>query len=264
MVALVTGAARADGIGQGIVRALLARGARGVVFGDVDADAGAATREALEREFPGRAHFIRHDVTSPGDWQAASDLCLREFGAMHVLVNNAGIPLVGTITDTDLETFRRGMAINFDSQYIGIRHCAPILAAHAGERAGGAAIINNSSMAAYLADPGNVAYHVSKAAVRMLTMCAAREFGPQRIRVNSVHYGPVMTNAMHEATERYAASGAFADGDAARAGIAALSPLNTTGTIEEAGALVAYLAGDEARFVTGAAYWLDGGCFMQY
>jgi NAD(P)-dependent dehydrogenase (short-subunit alcohol dehydrogenase family) len=119
-------------------------------------------------------------------------------------------------------------------------------------------------MAAYLADPGNMAYHVSKAAVRMLTMCAAREFGPKKIRVNSVHYGPTMTGPMREALGSYVENGQFTDTGAALAGIEALSPLGITGTIEESGALVAFLASDEARFISGAAYWQDGGCFTQY
>lgn len=263
-VALVTGAARADGIGQGIARALLESGAAGVLFTDIDEERGRESARDLEAAFPGRALFQRQDVTAVEDWEAALETVRSRFGRLHILVNNAGIPLTGDIRSTSLDSLRQGMAVNFDSQFIGIKLCAPMLARHAAERKGGATIINNSSMAAYLVDPGNLRYHVSKAAVRMLTMCAAKEFGPERIRVNSVHYGPTMTGPMEEALGRYAAAGAFADADAARAGIEAMSPLGTTGTIAEAGALVAFLASDQARYITGAAYWQDGGCFMQY
>lgn len=259
-VALVTGAARVDGIGQGIVRRLVAEGAR-VVFTDVDI----ATGEATASSMPATSTlFMHHDVTCETDWQAVLEATLSRFGRLDMLINNAGIPLPGGIAATSLEQLRRGMTINFESQYLGIRTCAPVLGRFAADRPGGAAIVNNSSMAAYLADPTAMAYHVSKAAVRMLTMCAAREYGPQRIRVNSVHYGPVLTHPMQQALRHYTDRGQFADPQAALSGIAALSPLGITGTVDEAGALAAFLCSDEARFITGAAYWQDGGCFMQY
>lgn len=264
-VALVTGAGRTDGIGYGAVHALLSEGAAGVLFSDIDEETGAATAELLADEFgPERISFIRHDVTSERDWEAALNQTLAVFERVDILVNNAGTSLPGTIEQTSLEALRRGMSINFESQFIGIKTCAPALARHAADRAGGAAIINNSSMAAYLADPSSMPYHVSKAAIRMLTMCAAREFGRQKIRVNSVHYGPILTGLMQRALADYADRGQYADAQAALAGIQALSPLGITGTIADAGALVAFLASDQARFITGAAYWQDGGCFVQY
>jgi NAD(P)-dependent dehydrogenase (short-subunit alcohol dehydrogenase family) len=98
----------------------------------------------------------------------------------------------------------------------------------------------------------------------MLTMCAAKELGPRGIRVNSVHYGPILTEPMREAMEIYANRGQFADKHAALAGIAGMSPLGITGTTGDAGALVAFLASTDARFITGAAFIQDGGCFIQY
>jgi 3alpha(or 20beta)-hydroxysteroid dehydrogenase/cyclopentanol dehydrogenase len=263
-VALVTGAARADGIGQGIVRALLADGAS-LMFSDIEEASGWDTAQTLAAEFGNdRVRFMRQDVTSPEDWQAALQNTLDSFGRLDILVNNAGVSLPGAIETTSLEELRRGMAVNFDSQFLGIKTCAPTLARFAPDRSGGAAIVNNSSMAAYLVDPSSMPYHVSKAAVRMLTMCAAREFGPRKVRVNSVHYGPTLTAPMQRALERYVEGGQYSSVEVALAGIEALSPLGITGTIADAGALVAFLVSDEARFITGAAYWQDGGCFMQY
>ena len=264
-VALITGAARNDGIGQGIARDMLEKGVSGLLFTDIDERRGAETCGGLVAEFGAdRIGFLRHDVTSESDWGAALDTILTRFGQLDILVNNAGASLPSSIATTSLADLRRGMAINFESQFIGIKTCAPALARRSSGRTGGSAIVNNSSMAAYLADPTNLAYHLSKAAVRMLTMCAAKELGPQGIRVNSVHYGPILTAPMRQALHGYAERGQFADDAAALAGIAAMSPLGITGTIQEAGALVTFLVSDDARFVTGAAFWQDGGCFSQY
>lgn len=263
-VALVTGAGRLDGIGHGIVRGLLEGGAAGVLFTDIDAAEGAKSAEQLEKKYPGRAAFFRHDVTKITDWDDALGAASEQFGRLDILVNNAGTALPGDIRSTSLDALREGTAVNFDSQFIGIKLCAPVLARHAADRIGGAAIVNNSSMAAYLVDPTNLRYHVSKAAVRMLTMCAAKEFGPEGVRVNSVHYGPTMTGPMKQALTGYVEAGEFADVDAALAGMSSMSPLGTTGTIDDAGELVAFLASSQARYITGAAFVQDGGCFIQY
>lgn len=263
-VALVTGAARQRGIGQGTVLALLREGAAGVVFTDIDDATGAETARVLAREHGERIAYLHHDAASESDWAAVLATTIDRFGRLDILVNNAGTTFPGSIESLSLTELRRGIAINFDSQFIGIKTCAPVLAKFAADSAGGAAIVNNSSMAAYLTDPGNLPYHISKSAVRMLTMCAAREFGPKRIRVNSVHYGPTLTPMMEAALEGYAQKGQFDDVAAATSGITALSPLGIIGTSDDAGALVAFLVSDEARYITGAAYVHDGGCFIHY
>lgn len=263
-IALVTGAARPRGIGQGIVRALLGEGAAGVLFTDVDDKCGATTEQELARDHGDRVMYMHQDVTSPEEWAMVRETVLERFGRLDVLVNNAGTSFNGSISTLSLSDLRHGMAVNFESQFLGIQTCGPTLARFAPEHEGGASIINNSSMAAYLVDPAALAYHVSKSAVRMLTMCAAREFGPQRIRVNSVHFGTILTPMMETAIRDYALAGKYSDADAARTGLAAMSPLGRLGDSSDAGSLVAFLASDEARFITGAAYVQDGGSFMQY
>src|ERR1700758_2185597 len=118
-VALVTGAARLDGIGQGIARALLQKGLSGLVFTDIEEGRGRASLERLADEFGDhRVAFARHDVTSETDWSSALDLANGRFGGLDILVNNAGTSLPGSIETLSLAELRRGMAVNFDSQFI--------------------------------------------------------------------------------------------------------------------------------------------------
>ena len=125
--------------------------------------------------------------------------------------------------------------------------------------AGGTAIVNVSSMAGYMPNGHNVAYHASKSALRMLTMCTSKELGPQGIRVNSVHPGPIVTPLLREAFARYTKAGMYASVEEAEAQITASSPLGVTGRPEDMAHLFVYLASDDARFVTGTAIAHDGG-----
>jgi len=151
------------------------------------------------------------------------------------------------------------MAVNLDGAFLGTKLCAPAMAARARRHAGGAAIINVSSMSSYMPNGHNVAYHASKSALRMLTMCASKELGAQGIRVNSVHPGPIVTPLLREAFGRYAKAGMYASVEDAEAQITASSPLGVTGRPEDMAHLFVYLASDEARFVTGTAVAHDGG-----
>jgi 3alpha(or 20beta)-hydroxysteroid dehydrogenase/cyclopentanol dehydrogenase len=264
-VALVTGAGQQAGIGQGIVRALLRAGAKGVVFSDIDADAGQASLQALAAQFGAdRAIFVSHDVTSIEDWVRALGVAIDRFGGLDILVNNAGASFAGSLASLSIDEVRRGMGVNFESQFIGMKACMAALAERAPLWAGGTAIINNSSVGAYLADPSNLTYNVSKAACRMLTMCAARELGPRKVRVNSVHYGVIDTPLVRKSLERRVGLGQYPDTQTALNAMTAMSPLKTVGTPDDAGGIVAFLASDEARYITGAGYICDGGLTTQY
>lgn len=264
-IALVTGAAQIDGIGQGILRALLGAGATGVVFSDIDTDTGEFTLAAAAATFGAeRVMFIAQDVSSPQDWQRTLAAVLDRFGGLDILVNNAGASFAGSLASLSVEDVRRGMAVNFESQFIGMKACMTALTERAPLWAGGTAIINNSSIGAYLADPSNLTYNVSKAACRMLTMCAARELGPKKVRVNSVHYGVIDTPLVRKSLERRVDLGQYPDIETAHDRLSAMSPLNTVGTSDDAGGIVAFLASDAARFITGAAYICDGGMTTQY
>jgi NAD(P)-dependent dehydrogenase (short-subunit alcohol dehydrogenase family) len=259
-VAIVTGAGRPGNIGLAVCEAFLREGASGVVATDMRTEDAAAIAAGFADGYdPGRFLFLDHDVTSEADWRRVLDLTLDRFGGLDVLVNNAGIAIRGSTATLALDDFRKVMAVNLDGAFLGTRVCAPAMAARARRHAGGAAIVNVSSMAGYMPNGHNVAYHCSKSALRMLTMCTSKELGPQGIRVNSIHPGPIVTPLLREAFAGYARAGMYASTEEAEAQITASSPLGVTGRPEDMAHLFVYLASDDARFVTGTAIAHDGG-----
>jgi 3alpha(or 20beta)-hydroxysteroid dehydrogenase/cyclopentanol dehydrogenase len=264
-IALVTGAGRGGNIGLAIVRAFLREGAAGVVATDNRLVEEAALTAGIEAEFgTGRFVLLKHDVTSPDSWAEVYAQTLQRFGALDVLVNNAGVSKHGGVEHGDLETVRWAMAVNHDALFIGMKTCLPALLDAVNRHPGGGSIINNLSMASYMPNAHNIAYHSSKAAGRMLTICAAKEFGPRKIRVNSVHLGMTITPLIFEALEEYKAIGLWDTNEAALAALAAEAPLNMTSAPEDAAHAFVYLASEEARFVTGASIEHDGGIGLKY
>lgn len=264
-VAIVTGAGRLGNIGVAVCDAFLREGAAGVVGTDLrteDAEAIVARMEAAH----GRDRFrlLRHDVTSEADWAAVVAETTAAFGHLDVLVNNAGIAIHGGILETSLDALHQAMAVNHDALFLGIRACAPLLAEAVHRHPGGGAIINNISMASYMPNANNIGYHVSKAAARMLTLCAAIELGPRKIRVNSIHPGVTMTPLMREGLNDYVAAGLWPTVEAAEAALASMNPLNMASQPEDTAHAFVYLASEEARFVTGAAIYHDGGIGQRY
>ena len=255
-VAIVTGAGRPGNIGQAVCEAFLEEGAAGVVATDLRMeDAGAL----VERFGADRFVFRAHDVACEDDWRAVLALAVARFGGLDILVNNAGKGQSGTSATLSLEDFRSTMDANLYGAFLGTKVCAPAIATRAGRHAGGGSIINVSSMAAYMPNASNIAYHCSKSALRMLTMCNSKELGPQGIRVNSVHPGPIVTPLLEEAFHRYTEAGMYASAEAAEARIAGMSPLGRTGKPAEIARLFVYLASDDAAYVTGTAVAHDGG-----
>jgi 3alpha(or 20beta)-hydroxysteroid dehydrogenase/cyclopentanol dehydrogenase len=119
-------------------------------------------------------------------------------------------------------------------------------------------------MASYMSNANNIGYHVSKAAARMLTLCAAKEFGSKKIRVNSIHPGVTMTPLIQEGLNDYVAHGLWESAAAAEQALAAMAPLGMTSQPEDVAHAFVYLASDESRFVTGAAIYHDGGLGQIY
>jgi NAD(P)-dependent dehydrogenase (short-subunit alcohol dehydrogenase family) len=258
-IAIVTGAGRPGNIGLAVCEAFLREGATGVVATDMRTEDAAQISAAFDDGYPDRFVFLEHDVTSEASWRHVLDITQDRFNGLDVLVNNAGIAIGGGTATLPLEDFRKVMAVNLDGAFLGTKLCAPAMAARARRHAGGAAIINVSSMSSYMPNGHNVAYHASKSALRMLTMCASKELGAQGIRVNSVHPGPIVTPLLREAFGRYAKAGMYASVEDAEAQITASSPLGVTGRPEDMAHLFVYLASDDARFVTGTAVAHDGG-----
>jgi 3alpha(or 20beta)-hydroxysteroid dehydrogenase len=232
-VALISGGSR----GQGAAEArLFAREGASVVICDVLDEAGRDTVAAIERE-GGEATFLHLDVTDPQAWDDAVDRVRRTFGALHVLVNNAGVLSRAGIVDTSVDEWERVLDINLTGTFLGMRAAAPLI-----RDGGGGSIVNISSIAG-LVGTGAAAYTASKWGVRGLTKVAALEFAPWRIRVNSVHPGVVETAMTAEFAEAAAAS----------------VPLRRVAKPEEIAELVLFLASERSSYLSGAEIAVDGG-----
>jgi 3alpha(or 20beta)-hydroxysteroid dehydrogenase len=238
-VALITGGAR--GMGKSHVRHFVSEGAR-VVFGDVLDDRGAAVAAGLGEQ---SCRYVHHDVTSEADWATAVAVAMDAFGALDVLVNNAGVLKFGSIADMPLADFRRILEVNAVGCWLGMKAVIDPMSA-----AGGGSIVNISSIEGFTGAAGLSAYSASKFAIRGMTKAAARELGQFGIRVNSVHPGGVLTRMVMEA-----------DGAADRDGDAFLRamPLSRFAKPVEISHLVAYLASDESSYSTGSEFVADGG-----
>ncbi|GAB3272597.1 SDR family NAD(P)-dependent oxidoreductase [Parahaliea aestuarii] len=264
-VALVTGAGQIGNIGAAICEAFLREGAAGVMATDISEVHSGALLTDLRNRFGGeRVQFATLDVSDPDQWATALESTAQHFGHLDILVNNAGIAIHGGIADTSLEDLRTVMAVNHDGSFIGTKACLPLLSEAHTRHAGGGVIINTVSMASYMPNANNIGYHVSKAAQRMLTLCAAQELGPQKIRVNSVHPGVTMTPLMRQGLDDYVSQGLWESTEAAEAALAAMNPLNMASQPQDTAEAFVYLASEEARFVTGAAICHDGGLGMRY
>lgn len=264
-VAIVTGAGRVGNIGVAICDAYLREGAKAVIGTDLRIDeADQITAELESKHGPGRFRLVAQDTTKADDWQAVIDSTIADFGGIDVLVNNAGISIHGGVENTPLDEMNRVMAVNHDALFLGMKLCLPALTEAASRFSGGGSIINTLSMASYMPSANNLSYQVSKAAGRMLTLCAAVEFGPKRVRVNSVHPGLTVTPLLKEAFQEYADQGLWSSYEAAEDAVAAMGPLGIKSYPEDTAHAFVYLASDEARFVTGASLYHDGGIGQRF
>lgn len=264
-VAIVTGAGRNGNIGVAICEAYLREGAKAVVgtdFRQDEVDVINARMAALGAG--GQFQLVEHDVTSESDWARVVKQTLADHGGIDILVNNAGIAIHAGIEHCSLEDLRKVMAVNHDALFIGMKACLSALKESVHRFPGGGSIINNLSMASYMPNARNIGYHASKAAGRMLTMCAATEFGPAKIRVNSVHPGLTMTPLIREGLADYVKMGAYENVEAAEASIAGMGPLGISSDPEDTAHAFVYLASDESRFVTGASLYHDGAIGQRY
>jgi NAD(P)-dependent dehydrogenase (short-subunit alcohol dehydrogenase family) len=239
-VALVTGAA--SGIGHAIAIRLAQEGAA-VVVTDIQDEPGEAVAKGI-RETGGRAVFVHHDVVSPAEWERAVGSAAREFGGLDILVNNAGMGDLAVIEETSLEDYERTIAIDQTGVFLGMKTAAALLSASPH-----ASVINISSIFGTSGGFGtSPAYHAAKGAVRTLNKNTAPALGgqghPSQLRAPRLH--------------RHADS-RLDQGHRFRAGDDRVDPDGTLGPSTGDRRGVAYLASDDASFVTGLELYIDGG-----
>ena len=245
--ALVTGAAQ--GLGAAAARQLAIEGAQ-VLLTDINEAGAAATAEAINAEL-GRTVAWSHrlDVTSEPDWIAAIAAADETMGSLSVLVHNAGVAITGSVEDLSLDDWRRGMAINVDSIFLGSKHALPLMRQHQP-----GSIIVISSIAGLVASHGFANYNASKAAAWLLSKSIALHCARERldIRCNSIHPAfidtPILKDVIGDRDEA-----------ATLARMAKQIPLRRIGVPDDVAQAVVYLASDESRFMTGAEIKLDGG-----
>ncbi|WP_241387655.1 glucose 1-dehydrogenase [Rhodococcus sp. CH91] len=241
---LVTGGT--GGQGSSHVRAYHAEGAN-LVIGGIDADRGAA----LADELGTRAHFTRLDVTDENSWSAAVSAAESTFGALNVLVNNAGVQNPpAPIEHTDHATWSRILDINLTGTFLGVKVAAPAL-----RRATGGAIVNIASTMGLGGTAHYAPYVASKWAVRGLTRTAALELGRDHIRVNTIHPGVIATPFIQQPA--VGATTAIAD---------FYSPepfaIPRLGEPIDVTRLLLFLTSSDASFITGSEYVIDGGLLL--
>ncbi|MYD72877.1 MAG: SDR family oxidoreductase [Chloroflexi bacterium] len=238
-VALISGGAR----GQGEAQArLFAREGAAVALGDVLEEEGQRVAESIN-DTGGQAMFQKLDVTESSSWQSMVDETVGQFGRLDIVINNAGIARLKRIEDSSLQDYLDVVLINQVGVWLGMKAAIPAL-----KEAGGGCIINTSSTAGLEGYDGLGAYVSSKFAVRGMTKCAAIEFGPYNIRVNSVHPGPIDTPMIR-------------DPQIARPADALNtrpSPIPRVGHVDEVAAMMLFIAA-EATYSTGSEFVIDGG-----
>lgn len=243
-VAIVTGAG--SGIGREIALKYAEEGAK-VVVSDIDEKGGNETVSIIKHH-GGEAVFIKADTSNAESSRLLVEETVKQFGALHIACNNAGIggPLAPT-GEYPVDGWNKVISINLSGVFYGMRYQIPAMLA-----SGGGAIVNISSILGQAGTKGSPAYVAAKHGVVGVTKAAALEYAGQNIRINSVGPGyiltPMLTNTLNEEQMN---------------GLVGLHPIGRLGKATEVAELVLWLSSPKASFVTGAYYAVDGGYLAQ-
>jgi 3-oxoacyl-[acyl-carrier protein] reductase len=236
-IALITGGSR--GIGAAIAKRLAADGANVAITYSKGTDAAASVVKEIERA-GGKAIAIQADATDANASKAAVEKTVATFGRLDVLVNNAGTAIPKTFEETTLEELDRVIDINIRGVFVATQ------AALKHMKSGGRIIMIGSCVGERAMTPGLVPYAATKGAVKMFTQGLSREVGTRGITVNNIQPGPIDTD-LNPAAGDWAAPQKAA------------TALDRYGSVDEVAALVAFVAGPEASYITGANLTVDGG-----
>ncbi len=238
---VVTGGA--SGIGKATANQFASDGAS-VVIADVNPE-GQAVAQQISQETQQEVSFVQADVSKAEDANRLIQEVLHRHGQLDILHNNAGILVVGDVTTIPEADWDRCIDINLKSVYLVSRYAVPAM-----QQTGGGVIINTASTAGISGGGGYSVYGASKAAIILLTQCMALDFAEHNIRVNAVCPGPTATPMIVSSD---------ADRQSTLERWAEELPIGRAGEPEDTAKAVAYLASDDASFVTGSAFVVDGG-----
>src|SRR5690242_7583151 len=243
-VAIVTGAG--SGIGKAISLLYAAEGAK-IVVSDIDEKGGNETVSEIKAK-GSEAIFVKADTSKPDDNKNVVEQALKQFGGLHIAVNNAGIggPLKPT-GEYPIDGWDKVIAINLSGVFYGLRYQIPAMLS-----SGGGSIVNVASILGKVGTKNSPAYVAAKHGVIGLTEAAAVEYADKKIRINSIGPGYIMTPLIEKSLD-----------EAAIKALVGLHPIGRLGTSEEVAELALWLNSDKASFVTGAYYNADGGYLAQ-
>jgi NAD(P)-dependent dehydrogenase (short-subunit alcohol dehydrogenase family) len=257
-VALISGAAR--GIGAETARLMIEAGAR-LAIGDVLDERGRETARVLGEA----ALYVRLDVTSETDWQAAIDAVVARWGKLDILVNNAGLFLGKDIEAASLAEWHRLCAVNLTGVFLSTKLALPALREAAQASPHGSVIVNLASTAGLVGSTQDPLYSMTKGGVTLFTKSAALEFARKgyRIRVNSMHPGTIDTDMGDQVLATRARNLGTNDIEMARRQVIDRLPIGRMGTPTDIAKGIVFLASDDAAFMTGAGLVIDGGITAQ-
>jgi len=243
-IALVTGAASVPGLGSATAFRFAEEGA--ILFvTDLDGEGAERTAQAI-RDKGGEATAMAHDVTSTDAWDRVFDAIVAAHGRLDVLVNNAGIAILRPFAEfTDAEWIRQN-DVNLHSVFYGTQRAVKLMR-QVGQ---GGSIVNLSSVAGIIGVPGCAAYAAAKGGVRLFGKAVALECAREKIRVNSVHPGMIMTNMQNDALR---------DNPEQYEILSNMIPMGAFGDPIDIANMNLFLASDESRYITGAEFVVDGG-----